>query len=156
MLDLVAREVSFRQTIGKQRGLAKGKAEAHSGDGVHPAGSVANQSGVSPINALQGSADGDGSAFGGCVFGMAEMRDEFGKVGERSVQPQMRIRGDQRYTNFFAADGSDIDLAGIALAIAPVQFHEVGPGRDAIMPAESEAEIFLSVTIKARSEEHTS
>ena len=39
---------------------------------------------------------------------------------------------------------ADVDL-GI---VAPIQLHEIGPGGDAIMTAESEAHIFLAMTVE--------
>src|SRR5271156_1431325 len=66
------------------------------------------------------------------------MRAKLRKLLERVVDPQLSVGRDHRDTNLLVADGRDIDLA----ATAPVEFHKIGPGREAIAAPEAEAWIF--------------
>src|ERR1700687_5507422 len=129
MTFLIATEGPARQAIAQKRGLPKSEAKTFAGDGVHSARGVAYQYCASTIHASQSSGDGDCAPFAGSVFRIFEACTKFRKFPERILrpQPQLRARRDHRHTNFFAADGGDVNLA----ATDPVQFHEGGPGSDA-------------------------
>ena len=141
MTLLISSEVSTRQAIAQQRGLPKAEANTFSGNGVHSARGVAHQHCSATIHAPQSAGDGDCAPLAGSVFRIFEARRKFRKFPERVVnpQPQLRAGRDQRQTNFFAADRSDINLA----VTTPMQLHEVGPGRDAVVAPEPEAPILF-------------
>src|SRR5260370_33963176 len=133
--------VSARQAIAEQRGLPKGEAKAFCGAGVHSARGVAYQHGSATVHAPQSLGDGDRASFAGSEFGIFEACAEFREFSQRvfESQPQLRAGRDQRYANLFAADGRDVHLA----VTAPVQFHEAGPRRNAILAPEGEAQILF-------------
>ena len=139
MTFLIASEVSARQAIAQQCGLPKAEANTFSGNGVHSARGVAHQHRPVTIHAPQFAGDGDCAPFAGSGFCILEARRKFRKFPERVVQPQLRAGRDQRQANFFAADRSDINLA----VTAPMQLHEVRPGRYAVVAPEAEAPILF-------------
>src|SRR5208283_715984 len=139
MTLLIASQISARQALAEQRGLPEGKAETFSGDGVYSTRSVADQYGLATIHAPQSSRDGDRSPLVGGVFRIFEVCAKFGKFPERVFKPQLWATRNHGHTNFFVADGRGINLA----VTAPVQFHEIGPGRDAVVAPEGEAQILL-------------
>ena len=138
---LIASEVSTRQAIAQQRGLPKAEAKTFSRNGIHSARGVAHQHRSATIYAPQFAGDGDCAPFAGSVFRIFEARAKFRKFPERVVNPQLQLRAgrDQRQTNFFAANGRDINLA----VTAPMQLHEVRPGRYAVVAPEAEAPILF-------------
>src|SRR5271166_289110 len=70
---------------------------------------------------------------------------QLGEARHGLRQTHMRIARDQRDTGFIAAYGSDVHLA----SVGPVDLHKVGPGRDAIMAAKTEAERFAARRLQA-------
>lgn len=158
MLELIACEIIVGETIGQQCGLAKSEAQAFAGDGIDSAGGVSDERDVVAIYVMQSSADRDRSALAGGDFGMFKARGECGEIGECGIEPQVRIRADEREADFIGAYGRDVDLRATFVRISvlrfirPVQFHEIAPGRDTIMPPESEASFFFLVTVKASPE----
>src|ERR1700674_2289423 len=80
---LIASEVSAREAITEQRGLAKGEAKTFSGDGVHSARGIAYQHGSATGPAPQPSGDGDRASLAGSEFRIFETRAEFREFLER-------------------------------------------------------------------------
>ena len=78
---------------------------------------------------------GDAAALERGRFRVAQPPGRFRKVHQRLVQAPVRIARDQHHAHFLRAHRCDIKLA----AIAPVDLHELAPGRGAIMAPETEA-----------------
>src|ERR1700721_794507 len=155
MSSLVEREVAGCETVGEERGLLEGEAEAFSGDGVDSAGGIAYQSDSVSINAPEAASDSNRSAFGRCVRSVLKACGEFGKLRQRFFEAQFWAGGNQRDANFVATDGRYVDLAVVIFIFififtdAPVQFHELSPGSDTVVAAEGEAAIFLDSSLRA-------
>lgn len=141
MAALVASEIADGQTFAEQSSLTEAEAKTFAGDGIDSAGGVTDQGGASAINVAKTLGDGNGSAFVGGVFGVFEPTRKFGEVRKSIFQTQLLIGRDRSDADFFVADGRDINLG----AIAPMQFHALGPGRDAIVTTESETKILAAV-----------
>lgn len=133
---LIMREAGGSQTIGEGDGLMEGEAQTFASDGIDRAGGVANEGEVAAIDIWESAIGGDGSAFGGGMGSGGEAGGQLGKLSQGMIQTKMGVAGNERGANFLRADGGYIDLA----ASAPVQFHVIGPGRDAIVYAETVAE----------------
>src|ERR1700680_2572071 len=56
----------------------------------------------------------------------------------------MRVVRDQRHTDFFRSNRSDINLA----LRAPVQLHAVAPRRNAVMPAKGKTGTITKITVQ--------
>ena len=144
---LILGEVPVQQTIAEQRGLPKGEAKSLSGDSVHSAGGIAHQHRAAAIHAGQSSGYCDCAPFAGSGFRIFEARVKFRKFPEPVFQPQLRAGRDQRHANFFLADGRDVNLA----LMAPMQFHEIGPGRDPVVAPEGESQILFRGRVRPAS-----
>ena len=110
MLTLVAREVIVGEAIGQQRGLAKTETQAFAGDRIDSAGGVSDERDILAIDVMQSSADRDRSALAGCDFCALKPNGKLGEICERGIEPQMRIRADEREADFIPAYGRDVDL----------------------------------------------
>ena len=81
MRRLISLQVVRDQRIGQREGLSKSQAHAFAGDGVHRAGSVADQHGASSIDSLQTASDCDGAALFARVAAPSSLRASSGKRG---------------------------------------------------------------------------
>src|ERR1700733_1648438 len=110
MLKLIACEIVVGETISQQRGLAKSEAKAFARDRIDSAGGVSDERDVVAIYVMQSSADGDRSALAGGGFGVLKTGGRLGKICEGGIEPQGRIRADERDADFIGAYGRDVDL----------------------------------------------
>ena len=146
MCGLVTIETSRTGDNGQRHGLTERQTKALARDGVHGAGSIADQRDISSTDALQRAIGGYRSPFGRDGLSAAKPRVQFGKLAQSLFQAKPGIARRDRYTDLFVAH-----RCGVALdVLSPVYFHAIGPRRDAIVAAKSVAQAGARVGLKIR------
>src|SRR5579862_2905705 len=145
MRRLIQLQVVSDQGIGKCDGLSKSQAHAFAGDGIDRTGGIADQYSAAPIDSLQAASGSNGAAL--FAHGDCSLKPplQFGKARQGGIQPQVRIARDHCDADLVAGYRRDVHLA----FIAPINFHEIGPGAYAIMPAEAITEGFARRCVQA-------
>src|SRR5471030_2416993 len=107
-----------------------------SGDGVHGAGGIAHQRHVAAVDGFEAAGCGDAAALamGRVLLRPAYAPQDLGKLRERIVQALARVAGQQNHADFPSRHRRDVKLA----MVAPVDFHELAPGRHGVVAAETE------------------
>ncbi len=126
MLELIGSQVAGFETLRQRHRLAECQSKAFSGDSIHRAGSVTNQSHILSPYALKLEVPSQSASLGRESRGSLQARSQTWQFPQTVLQPETGFVRRQSHADLVRPHAHGIPLA----AIAPIDLHVVGPGSD--------------------------